>query len=336
MPVDPTLLTFLAVLFLVVALVHTSVGLGGGSSYTAIMAICGLSIVVIPTVSLSLNIVATTVGAIAFIRHGHAKWKLILPFLLLSIPFAYLGGSLVLSKSLFYILLLISLIVIAILLITDPKKYPSTRSELPPTAKFLLSLLIGATLGFLAGAVGIGGGIYLVPLIILLRLGTEKQAAACGTMFIWLNSCAGMTARIQHTAIPCGLIASLAVAVIIGSAIGSTIGASKFRPLTVRRVLAGVIIVASLLLTRKILKLPLTASYAHSFSSPSLPKFRGENQKESPPSRALAGISKVVTPQGFEPCQTESKSVVLPLHHGANLSHQKSIDWIQCKFPHHE
>ncbi len=101
---------FLAVLFFLVALTYSSVGLGGGSSYTALMAVLGVSTLAIPLISLSLNIFVTTIGSFNFIRNRHARIKLILPFLISSIPMAYLGGALRLPKEIFYWILFISLI----------------------------------------------------------------------------------------------------------------------------------------------------------------------------------------------------------------------------------
>ena len=105
---------FLAVLFFVVALAYSSVGLGGGSSYTALMAILGFNALAIPMLSLALNLMVTTVGAYHFIRHKHARIKLIAPFLVTSIPMAYIGGALHLPKDIFYGVLLVSLIVVVL------------------------------------------------------------------------------------------------------------------------------------------------------------------------------------------------------------------------------
>jgi len=104
---------FIAGVFFIIAFVYSSVGLGGGSSYTAMMAIIGFSVLAIPMISLSLNIIATTVASFNYIRKKHLQWRLITPFLITSIPMSYLGGSLQLSKEFFYWVLLVSLVVIA-------------------------------------------------------------------------------------------------------------------------------------------------------------------------------------------------------------------------------
>lgn len=241
----------LALIFFVIALLHSSVGLGGGSSYTALLTIFGASYIAIPSVSLTLNILVASLGSYNFIRAGHARWPLILPFLISSIPFAYLGGSLHLPVTAFNWLLFISLLLVV------------TRIYLPITTSFpfqfssaqrvIVSLTSGAILGFIAGAVGIGGGIYLIPLILLLGLGTAKQAAAAGVVFVLVNSVIGMIARFQADRIDLTFIAPLLVAVIIGGWLGSTLGALKFRPIIIERILGLVIVIAVLLLLRKLL-----------------------------------------------------------------------------------
>ncbi|MFW6053289.1 MAG: TSUP family transporter, partial [Persicimonas sp.] len=159
----------LGVLFLVVSSLYSSVGLGGGSSYTALLAILGASHAVIPGVSLTLNAVVTLLGSINYIRQGHARFRLIAAFVVTSVPMAYLGGSLEIAPQLFYAILLATLVLVAlrIYLVPDPK----LDLDLGPRTKIIAALLIGAILGLIAGIVGIGGGIYLVPIIIILGLG---------------------------------------------------------------------------------------------------------------------------------------------------------------------
>ena len=184
----------ITLLFFTVAFVYSSVGLGGGSSYTALMAILGFSALQIPLVSLILNMLVTAIGSINFIRHKHARWNLILPFLVTSIPMAYLGGALQLAKDTFYLVLLISLCFVAARIYLWQEL--RLQIELSPRNKLLVSLLAGSILGLIAGIAGIGGGIYLVPLIIVLGLGTVKEAAASGVILYlsipppgWFHAC---------------------------------------------------------------------------------------------------------------------------------------------------
>jgi len=242
---------FIAVLFLIVAFTYSSVGLGGGSSYTALLAIFGFSAAAIPVLSLTLNLLVSSIGSYNFIRNRHARLKLIAPFLITSIPMAYVGGALDISRTAFYWLLLVSLLFVAarIYLWNDT----SIRLKLEQRGKLMLSLLSGGILGLIAGIVGIGGGIYLVPLIIVLGLGTEKEAAACGAIFIWLNSASGLASRLQYNAIDLAEHITLIVAVVLGGAAGSFLGSVKYSPRTMEKILGIVILIAIVLLLRKVL-----------------------------------------------------------------------------------
>jgi uncharacterized membrane protein YfcA len=242
---------YLAGLFFVIAFVYSSVGLGGGSSYTALMAVFGMNTLEIPMISLTLNLFATSVGSYNFIRNNHAKLKLILPFLITSIPMAYVGGALKVSKEIFYWILLASLVLVAARMYLWENT--TLKINLGQVGKLIISLFIGSILGLIAGIVGIGGGIYLVPIIIILGLGTEKEAAACGAIFIWINSLSGLIARLQYNSIDLTSHIPLISAVLIGSALGSFMGSFKYSPKTMQRILGIIIIIAISLLTRKIL-----------------------------------------------------------------------------------
>ncbi len=237
-------------LFFLVALLYSSVGLGGGSSYTALMAILGVSHGLIPATSLSLNVAVTSIGVANFGRAGHIRPEVIGPFLVASMPMAFLGGRLELSAQVFQWLLLLSLVFVAarIYLVGD------LRVRLHPgrAARAALSLLLGAVLGFVAGTVGIGGGIYLVPLLILLDLASEKEAAAAGTVFVFLNSLAGLASRFQAGTLEARWILPPLAAVLAGGFIGSHLGSSRFAPRTVQRALGVVILIAIVFLARRL------------------------------------------------------------------------------------
>ena len=239
----------LAILFFIVAFTYSSVGLGGGSSYTALMAIFGLNALAIPIVSLMLNLFVTTVGSFNFIRNKHGKLRLILPFLVASIPSAYLGGALRVSKEIFYWVLLISLIAVAIRICFW--KNTTIQFNFKQREKIFFSLITGSILGLVAGIVGIGGGIFLVPLILIFGLGTEKEAAACGAIFIWLNSLSGLLSRLQHNPVELTNYIPLIAAVLTGGALGSYMGSFKFSPKIMEKMLGGTILVAIVLMTKK-------------------------------------------------------------------------------------
>ena len=247
---DTSTILLLAAAFLCISYLSASVGLGGGSSYTAIMAVAGIAPMAIPLVSLSMNLVVTSAGSYQYIRHRHASWKLITPFLVSSLPMAYLGGSLQLPKSLFYGILFVSLLIVVTRIFLFDKT--TLRWSITGWKRIAISLVAGSVLGFIAGVVGIGGGIYLVPLIIILGLGSEKQAAASGSIFIWLNSITGLMARVQHHSIDIRDYYPLIIAVFIGGMLGAFMGATRLRPQTMQRILGCIIVVALCLLARKL------------------------------------------------------------------------------------
>ncbi len=240
----------IAFLFFLIAFIYSSVGLGGGSAYTALMALLGFSTLAIPMVSLTLNLMVTTLGSLNFIRKGHARLNLILPFLVTSIPMAYLGGAIHLPKDFFYLILMISLCIVAARIYFWPTT--SMKLNMSRKGKLAVSLLAGAILGFVAGTVGIGGGIYLVPLILVLGLGTTKEAAASGAIFIWVNSLFGLISRLQYNAIDFSDYIPLILAVAAGGLLGSHLGSSHYPPRTMEKILGVIIILAIIALTRKL------------------------------------------------------------------------------------
>lgn len=242
-------LYLLSCIFFIVAFFYSSVGLGGGSSYTALMAVVGFSAVAIPMISLSLNLLVTSIGSLAFFQNKHARLRLVAPFLVSSIPMAYVGGALNVPKEIFYLLLFCSLLFAAwrIYFPTDTRPL-----SLGPQGKLLLSVFCGGLLGLVAGMVGIGGGVYLVPLIILLGLGSAKEAAACGAIFIWVNSLSGLAARLQYNPVDLMPYLPLFAAVLAGGLCGSYMGSARLAPRTMEQILGSVLVVAVLLLGKKI------------------------------------------------------------------------------------
>lgn len=240
----------LCLLFMIIAFVYGSVGLGGGSSYTALLFLFGFSHVVIPTVSLSLNTVVSSSAAWQYFRAGHVRWRLIWPFLVTSIPAAYLGGSLEISARVFQVLLMATLVLVAARIYLWEE--PNVVRPHAGSTQIFISMVLGGALGFVAGVVGIGGGIYLVPLILILGLGEMKEAAAAGAVFIFINSISGLMARIGTFDFPTELILPLGISVLIGGGLGSWLGASRYRAGTLQRILGVIILAAIGLLIRKL------------------------------------------------------------------------------------
>ena len=240
----------LPVLFFFVALMYSSVGLGGGSSYAALAVVFGLNYRVIPTIALTLNLFVTSISTINFWRGDHLRLRLVLPFLVTSIPMAYLGGALHLARELFLWLLLGSLVIIALRIYVW--RDITLRLSLGARQQLAVSLALGGVLGFIAGTVGIGGGIFLVPLMITLGLATEKKAAAAGAVFIWLNSLSGLISRSLRGTFEPETILPLAMAVVAGGYLGSHLGARRLTPSTMQKALGIIILIGIISITRRL------------------------------------------------------------------------------------
>ena len=242
---------FLPILFLFVSFIYSSVGLGGGSSYTAIMAIMGINYQLIPTTSLTLNLGVTFIGMINFWRAGYGRINLVAPFLITSIPMSYLAGSIQLPELMFQIILTMTLLlVVSRIYFFDRLAFTYQLSNIE---KWLLAIFLGSVLGFIAGAVGIGGGIYLVPLIIMFGLGSTKEASAAGAMFIWSNSFAALIPRLQSGTYDIKFITPLVLAVLVGGFAGSYFGSVRFESKFIQKIMGVVIILAIIFLIQRIL-----------------------------------------------------------------------------------
>jgi len=240
----------LPVIFFVIAFVYSSVGLGGGSSYTAIMVIVGMSSIVVPMLSLALNLVVSSIGSFNFFRNKHGSLKIIFPFLISAIPMSYIGGSLELPKEVFLWVLLGSLIVVSLrIYVWNDTGF---RLNLNSNQKVLASLLVGSIIGVVSGISGIGGGVYLVPVIIMLGIGDHKQAAATGAIFVWMVSLSGLISRLQYNYIDISIYTPLVISVVMGGFLGSNLGSTKLNSKQMQSILGVVIIIAIIFLINKI------------------------------------------------------------------------------------
>jgi len=164
----------LSILFLVTATLYSSVGFGGGSTYLALLLIWGVPYSIFPVIALSCNIIVVLGNCFNYIRAGNLKIKLLIPYLIGSVPMSYLGGSLIIEKKLFEILLFVVLLTAGVLLLFNFKSYDDKEKTYKEISK-LFSILIGGLLGFISGIVGIGGGIFLSPVLFLLKAGKPKH-----------------------------------------------------------------------------------------------------------------------------------------------------------------
>lgn len=231
------------VLFFIVSMVYASVGFGGGSSYLAILALYELPFKEMRLIALICNIIVVTGGTAAFMRHNQVDWKKILPLLILSIPMAFAGASLKISADVFFILLGISLLIAGVLLwIRTRVNHASSNKK-----DNLKNIAIGGGIGFLSGMVGIGGGIFLSPFLNIIKWDTAKKIAAAASVFILVNSLAGIAGQFSNYAPINGTrILLLGIAVLAGGQIGSHLGIMRFNLLVVRRVTAVLVLAAGL------------------------------------------------------------------------------------------
>jgi uncharacterized protein len=229
--------TGLAALFLLVALVYASVGFGGGSTYTALLGLWGIDYTLIPIVSLLCNIIVVSGGVWRFQRAGLIDWRAVLPLLLVSAPLAFVGGLLPLKQWLFLLILGGALLAscIALLVQTDnwrPRKMPKPAL-----------LGISAVIGLLAGLSGIGGGIFMAPVLHLIRWAEAQRIAAFASVYILVNSIAGAAGQLvkNDPAVFGGVLESywpMMLAVLFGGHIGGMLGLRLFSPRILRRMTA--------------------------------------------------------------------------------------------------
>jgi uncharacterized protein len=245
------MIVWLAPLFALVALIYASVGFAGGSTYTALLVLAGVSLPLVPLVSLGCNIVVASGGVAHFQRAGHIAWRRAAPLLLVSVPLAWIGGSLPVAPELFVPLLGWSLVSAGLLLMLGPDRQ-ATRAPVDARAgPGLVPLLLAAPLGLLSGVVGIGGGIFLAPLLHLMGWDSARRIAGTAAVFILANSLAGLAgqaAKLGDAALLDDALGywPLVIAVLVGGQLGSLLGAQKLPLPLIRRVTGLVVLVAAI------------------------------------------------------------------------------------------
>jgi len=185
----------LSILFFITAILYSSVGFGGGSTYLALMLIWDLPYYIIPIIALFCNIIVVSGNSINYLRSGNINLKLLVPYLVGSIPFAFFGASISIEKDLFEILLFFVLTVAGIFLFIKSKNFNEEQFQIKKVSNFL-SISIGSVIGFISGIVGIGGGIFLSPILFLMKAGYPKHIAATASLFILINSIFGVAGQL--------------------------------------------------------------------------------------------------------------------------------------------
>lgn len=230
-------------LFMLVAAMYASVGHGGASGYLALFAILGIASPDIVPVVLMLNVLVASTGFRQFYREGYFRFDLLLPFILISIPAAFIGGMITIDRVVFSALLGLALLFSAwrILFFRPSPVKPSP----PVRARFWKTALpVGAVLGLLAGMIGIGGGVFLSPFLLLIRWADARQTAAISSAFIVVNSLAGLSGHLLRAETTVTFAPLLIAAVLLGGYIGARSGARTLPPRAIRAVLAVVLIMA--------------------------------------------------------------------------------------------
>jgi uncharacterized protein len=225
-----------------VAVLYSSVGHAGASGYLAVMALLSVAPNVSRPTALVLNIFVATIATFQFYRAGFFDWRIFVSFAATSVPFAFVGGMIVLPTSVHKILLGCVLLIAAARLAWN---WTMAEKEIVAPSVWL-ALILGAIMGLLSGLTGVGGGIFLTPVLLLTNWTETKKAAGISAMFILVNSISGLLGNYaQISNLPTSVWAWIAAA-IVGGFIGSTLGSQRFNSITLRRVLSVVLVIAGL------------------------------------------------------------------------------------------
>lgn len=233
----------LTILILLTALLYSSVGHGGASGYLAAMALMGLAPDVMRPVALMLNILVAGIAVVKFCRVGAFSWKLFWPFAFTSVPFAYLGGTMTLSGHIYKPLVGVVLLFSAWHIYHTTKRVDSIIADRPPLPTLLAA---GAALGFLSGLTGVGGGIFISPLLLYFRWAEVRVISGISAAFILANSISGLlgVGLVQHT-LPAATL-YWALAAVVGGWIGAEYGSKRLSNVSIRKFLALVLVIAGL------------------------------------------------------------------------------------------
>ena len=212
----------LSIFFFITAIFYSSVGFGGGTTYLALMLIWDIPYYIFPIIALICNIIVVSGNSINYVRSGNLNLKLLTPYLMGSIPFAFFGASISITKELFEILLFVILIIAGIFLLIESKSFNNDQIKINSIPK-IMSLLIGSIIGFTSGIIGIGGGIFLSPILFLMKAGYPKQIATTASLFILINSIFGVAGQLTKDIVFDEFLNfwPLFIAVLIGGQIGN-------------------------------------------------------------------------------------------------------------------
>jgi uncharacterized membrane protein YfcA len=229
---------YIILLFFIVAVLYSSVGFGGGSSYLAVLALTGLLFTQIRATALLCNVMVVTGNVLLYIQQKQYSWKKVIPLTLFSVPMAFLGGYLRISQTFFFILLGFTLLFAAITMWISNKVV--TNNNKTTDLNLAKNAGYGGIIGFVSGMVGIGGGIFLAPLLHLTNWDTPKKIAATASFFILVNSISGLIGQYTNPefSIDWKLTSILLITVFIGGQIGSRMSNQFFTPTQLKKATA--------------------------------------------------------------------------------------------------
>ena len=215
----------LSFLFLLTATLYSSVGFGGGSTYLALLLIWDVPYLIFPVIALFCNIIVVSGNCINYIKAGNINLKILTPYLISSVPLAFIGGSISIDKNFFEILLFIILALAGIMLLFKFKSFDKKIEAYNKIPK-IVAILIGGTIGFISGVVGIGGGIFLSPILLLVRVDSTKNIATAASLFILINSISGLTGQFTKTSVINEVYKKIPIilSLLIGASIGFVSG----------------------------------------------------------------------------------------------------------------
>jgi uncharacterized membrane protein YfcA len=233
---------YFLILIAVIAFMYASVGHGGASGYLALMVLFGISPILMKPSALILNIIVSAISFAMYYRSGHFKWKILLPFILLSIPLSFIGARIIIDAHTYKIILGICLLIATMRLLGV---FGATNFKDTKEVKFIPAMLIGGLLGFVSGMIGIGGGILLSPVLLLLKWADLKQTAAISAAFIFVNSVSGIIGAESSHQLFSPEIYSWVAAAVVGGSIGAFYGSAKFNYSVLKYILSAVLLFAS-------------------------------------------------------------------------------------------
>ena len=243
----------LSILFFVTAILYASVGFGGGSTYLALLLLWGVPYFIFPVVALTCNIIVVSGNCFNYIRAGNLNLKLLIPYLIGSIPLAFIGGSLPIEKEFFEILLFVVLTIAGALLLFKFNSYDD-KIEIFRKIPILVSILIGGILGFVSGVAGVGGGIFLSPILFLLKAGKPKHIVTTASLFILINSLSGIFGQLTKSTVLNEIqnYWFLFLAVLIGGQIGNFLNLKIFPTRILALVTAALVLFVAIRMAFKI------------------------------------------------------------------------------------